>query len=151
MPRSFGKFFRRRRRPRNKRGYKDLDFEKRSRINRRVRLRLTALFLVLCLLEAGLYLSAPETKRSELLPVTIIRPLWTATLLAAIWWRQRWARYALLALLLLSAGLNLFAPHHVFPLVSAPAAVAAVMAAASLGIIVLLFTEDFRDYLSHRE
>lgn len=139
------------RRPKNKRGYKDLDFEKRARNAVRVRLWLSAAILVLVFFEAGLYLVLPELKRSEFLAVLIIRPLWAVALLVAIWFRQRWARYALLGLLLLSVLLNLAGLHYVYPIISAGAAVAVSMVVVSLGLVVLLFTEDFREYLSHVE
>lgn len=139
------------RRPKNKRGYKDLDFEKRARNAVRVRLWLTAMILVLVSFEIGLYCVLPELKRSEILAVLIVRPLWSVALLMAIWFRQRWARFALLGLLLLSVLLNFAGLHSIYPIVSVESAVAVSMALVSVGVVILLFTEDFREYLSHVE
>jgi len=62
---------------------------------------LVVIFILFLGLDLGMYFTTPEEQRHALLGQTIIRQLWTVALLAAIWCGQNWARYTLIALLLL--------------------------------------------------
>lgn len=62
---------------------------------------LVVIFLLFLGLDGAMYFTTPEEQQHELLGQTIIRQLWTVALLAAIWFGQNWARYTLIALLLL--------------------------------------------------
>lgn len=64
---------------------------------------LVVIFLLFIGLDGAMYYTAPEEQQRELLGPTIIRQLWTVALLAAIWFGQNWARYTLIALLLLGS------------------------------------------------
>lgn len=138
---------RRHSRPKNKRSYKDLDFEKRARIRMRVKIWLAAVFVVLIGFDIGLYLATEGVARKTAFGIILIRTLWTAALVIAVGFRQSWARYAFQGLLLISALANIFSVGHIFPAASLGYGLAVGMALASMGTVFLLNTEDFRDYV----
>jgi hypothetical protein len=67
------------------------------------RIALVVIFLLFLGLDLGVYFTTPEEQQHELLGQTIVRQLWTFALLGAIWCGQNWARYVLIALLMLGA------------------------------------------------
>ena len=67
------------------------------------RIVLAVIFLLFLGLDAAVYFTTPEEQQRELLGQIIIRQLWTFALIAAGWCGQNWARYVLIALLMLGA------------------------------------------------
>lgn len=66
------------------------------------RIVLAVIFLLFLGLDGAVYFTTPEEQQRALLGQIIVRQLWTFALLAAVWFGKNWARYVLIALLMLS-------------------------------------------------
>jgi hypothetical protein len=51
-----------------------------------------------------MYLASPAADKSRILASIITGAIWTTALLAGVWFRRNWCRYALLLILLLSVA-----------------------------------------------
>lgn len=141
----------RRRKPPSRAAYKDLDHHKHTRVTARVNMWLMIMAVALCGFEAGLYFDAPPAKREEVLILSALRYVWVFALIVALWYKQRWARYMLRGMLVLSIALNVAAMHFYFGWASIGTAIAGVMSLANAGFFIVLSNEDFREYMSIRD
>jgi hypothetical protein len=66
----------------------------------RGRLFLVLIFLVLRLGDALVYFGGPSSAKSQLLAGVLTGALWTTALLAGVWFRQDWCRWALMVALI---------------------------------------------------
>ena len=112
---------------------------------------LIVMAVVLGAFEAGLYFDAPVAKREEVLVLAALRYVWVFALIAAVWYKQRWASYMLRTMLLLSIALNVMAMYFYFGWASIGAAIAGAMCVANAGFFIVLSNEDFREYMSIRD
>jgi len=141
----------RRRKPPSRAAYKDLDHHKHTRVTSRVNMWLIIMALVLCAFETGLFFGAPVAKREEILVLAALRYVWVLALIFALWYKQRWARYMLRGMLLLSIVLNVTAMSFYFGWTSVGTVIAAAMCIANAGFFIVLSNDDFRDYMSIRD
>lgn len=65
------------------------------------RIVLVIIFLLFLGLDFAVYSTTPEEQQRAFLGQIIIRQLWTFALLVAVWYGKNWARYMLIALLML--------------------------------------------------
>lgn len=77
----------------------------------RGKLLLIAIFCVLRGIDALIYFGTPSGDKSRLVAALAVGAVWTTAILFGIWCRQNWARYVLIALVLLNIfGYVLLAP-----------------------------------------
>ncbi len=71
------------------------------------RLILASFYIVYCVIYTATILTIPAESNHQLVGSTIVTMLWTTVLFGAIWQGQNWARYILLALLVVTIAFSL--------------------------------------------
>lgn len=74
----------------------------RYRDPRPARMWLVGMFVFFRIMDVAMVMLTTPSKRGSLILTLFLSALWTTTLLAGVWLRQRWARYTLIGLLFLT-------------------------------------------------
>ena len=116
------------------------------------RLVLVAIFLGYCAIGFFSCLTFSAEERSSVVPVVMIATLWTTALLGALWFRQRWALYALCGVLGLEIIAGLTAQWHLVK-IGHPAnwhAAMLLIAANDAMILLLIFVPSMKMLIRRR-